>query len=455
MGCISIAVACAACGGGPQPPGRPQPAGGLPLSGPLESYHDLGFVTGPAHFPAIAAFSVLAGPADSCYVLFGMSVPNSALRFQRDPAGFVASYRVTMSFATPDSQVVQHVSRDESVRVPTFQETTRTDESILFQHILALVPGTYIVTLEANDANSARGFRSIDTVVVPDYARPGPVLAQPVVTYDGSGRAGRGDVPDLILNPRHTTSYGGDPPRLYLEVYHADSPTPVSISVHDELGDTVWGARTTITQGDSALRRAIVELPSASLPLGRLSVELSAADGSAVAEVPIVISISDQWLIASFEDVLQFVQYIATRAELDSLSSGSPADRREVWDAFWKRRDPLPATPENEFRNEFFQRVRSAAEQFSEAGGQAGWRTARGEVYIVLGPPSFVQERYIGRTEFIGRPNALEWLYESAPGGRLSLLFIDQNGFGHYELSPSSESAFRAIADRLKREPGG
>jgi GWxTD domain-containing protein len=444
----------AACAGrrpasGPEGPEPREPG---PLTGPMVTYQQIGLVAGPGYFPAVAGFSTIAGPADSTWVLFGLSLPNSALRFQRDPAGFIADYSVTLTFATADSQVVKRVTREESVRIPTFQETGRTDESIVFQHLVAMVPGSYVVTVQAGDVNSSRGFRAVDTLVVPRYTGEFLELAQPVIVYEGRGRTRPDSVPDLILNPRHTIPYGGDAPRVYLEVYGAIEPASVTVAVSDELGNRVWSARTTIEEGDHALRRTMIELPAGSLPLGKLFVEIEAG-GVRAATAPIIISISDQWMVANFDEVLMFIDYIATRAEIDSLRNGSPAERRRHWEEFWQRRDPLPATPANEYRDEFFQRVRYATEQFSEIGGQPGWRTDRGEVYIVLGQPSFAQERYIGRTEFVGRPNAWEWLYEQAPGGRLVLVFLDRTGFGRYELSPSSEASFRGVAERLKPRP--
>jgi hypothetical protein len=38
-------------------------------------------MTGSAQFPAVASLATLAGPGDSTYVLLGMSMPNTALRF--------------------------------------------------------------------------------------------------------------------------------------------------------------------------------------------------------------------------------------------------------------------------------------------------------------------------------------------------------------------------------------
>jgi len=110
-------------------------------------------------------------------------------------------------------------------------------------------------------------------------------------------------------------------------------------------------------------------------------------------------------------------------------------ERRERWERFWARRDPVPATPINEFREAFFERVRIATEQFGEPG-RPGWRTDRGEVFIVLGRPDMVYEED-GR---VGDPMSMRriivWIYERGPTGRLELVFEDRSGFGRYELTP-------------------
>ena len=71
-------------------------------------------------------------------------------------------------------------------------------------------------------------------------------------------------------------------------------------------------------------------------------------------------------------------------------------------------------------------------------------------MYIVLGPPDQALERYIGVNEMTGQPNAEEWYYSNAPGGRLTLLFVDRTSFGRFELVPASEAAFRGTAEQLK-----
>lgn len=422
-------------------------AGPPPIARPLEVYQQLGFIAGPAEFPVIAGFSTLAGPADSSFVMIAMSMPNSALRFQRDARGFIGEYHVAISFIR-DSVTVARVERQENVRIGSFAEAARTDESIIFQDAIALPPGRYTVLLHANDAFSSRGFRARDSLDVPAYGNARR-LATPMLVYEAVGRNTRSVRPDLIVNPRRTVQYGTDTPRVYIELYDVETPDSVAVRVLDDQGTTVWAGTARIPPAPDAVRHVVLDIPVGALPLGRLW--LAANTGSQPQEIvrtPLLITISDQWMVANFEEVLRFLEYIAMPAELDSLRNANPAQRRERWESFWLRRDPLPATPINEYREEFFQRVRFATDHFGESG-KAGWDTDRGEVYIVLGPPTQSLDHHVGR-DVGAQPNALEWLYENTPGGRLILTFVDRSGFGRYELTPQSEHAFRTTAFRLR-----
>lgn len=439
---LSIPLAAALAGCGARRAGAGPSAQG-PVVRPTDVYRQLGLKAGTGDFPAVASFATLAGPGDSTYVAFGLSLPNSALRFQRDGAGFAAEYTVSLAF-TRDSQRVRLVERREDVRVRNFSETGRADESVVFQQLVALRPGRYVVELVAADANSSRAFRARDTLELPAYGPAARRLSEPVVVYQARARESRDTIPALILNPRHMTPYGGQPPRVYVEGYGIAADSAVALRVLDDHGNAVWATTVPLATGSPALRHALVQIPVDSLPLGKLWVDL---DGR---KAPLLVSISDQWMVANFDEVLQYVRYIASAGEVDSLRAAPPAERKERWEAFWARRDPLPATPSNEFRDEFFERIRTATEQFAEPGSP-GWRTDRGEVYIVLGAPDHVAERMMGRNDLGGTlPTAIEWVYEDSPGGHLQLAFVDRTGAGRFELTSSSASAFRAIEHRLQ-----
>src|SRR6266853_6338924 len=73
-------------------------------------------------------------------------------------------------------------------------------------------------------------------------------------------------------------------------------------------------------------------------------------------------------------------------------------EREQFIEAFWQRRDPTPDTVENEFKEEHYRRIAYANEHF--AAGVQGWRTDRGRMYIVFGPPDSIDSHPSGGTYY-------------------------------------------------------
>ena len=80
------------------------------------------------------------------------------------------------------------------------------------------------------------------------------------------------------------------------------------------------------------------------------------------------------------------VPYIITNEERASFKKFTTDDEREQFiENFWERRNPNPGSPENEFKEEYYRRIAYANEHY--ASGIQGWRTDRGRIYIMYGPP--------------------------------------------------------------------
>ncbi|HMI32274.1 MAG TPA: GWxTD domain-containing protein, partial [Candidatus Limnocylindrales bacterium] len=72
------------------------------------------------------------------------------------------------------------------------------------------------------------------------------------------------------------------------------------------------------------------------------------------------------------------LRYVATQPESNEIGRlQTEEDRKAYWEAFWKKRDPTPETPENEARDEFYQRVQYANQHFRWAG-VPGWKMDMG-----------------------------------------------------------------------------
>ncbi|TMQ59566.1 MAG: GWxTD domain-containing protein [Candidatus Eisenbacteria bacterium] len=129
---------------------------------------------------------------------------------------------------------------------------------------------------------------------------------------------------------------------------------------------------------------------------------------------------------------LDVLRYIATQQESDEMGRlKGEEERKAFWDSFWRKRDPTPETPENEARDEFYQRVQYANQHFST--GSPGWKTDMGRIYVSYGPPDEVVRNPFN----FDRPPEEIWYYYRE---RKTFVFVDRDGFGRYELvsTPSS-----------------
>jgi GWxTD domain-containing protein len=91
------------------------------------------------------------------------------------------------------------------------------------------------------------------------------------------------------------------------------------------------------------------------------------------------------------------VRWIITdeeRAAFKQLSNNEEKD--QFIEQFWLRRDPSPDTPENEYKEEHYHRIAYANEHF--AAGIPGWKTDRGRMYIMYGPPDSTDSHPSGGT---------------------------------------------------------
>lgn len=129
------------------------------------------------------------------------------------------------------------------------------------------------------------------------------------------------------------------------------------------------------------------------------------------------------------------VVYIITPTEKEVfLQLETDRERAQFMEAFWRYRDPNPTTPENEFREEHYRRIKYANQYFGKEGPGAGWRSAMGRIYIILGEPGYI-ERYENMAEVY--PMVI-WSYSARP--ELGLLqafevaFFKRGGIGEYEL---------------------
>ncbi|MCB9462520.1 MAG: GWxTD domain-containing protein [Candidatus Eisenbacteria bacterium] len=211
------------------------------------------------------------------------------------------------------------------------------------------------------------------------------------------------------------------------EVYRNDLPGPVSLRwrVLDARQEKVHEDRLSFDGGERVPFRFQPNLQDLWLGNYLLEVEVEAGGKKAKRKFAFQMDETTVSLTNDMEQSLDLVRLIATKAEINALEDAPEEARAEAWTKFWDERDPTPGTPDNEFKNSFFQRVRYANENYGVL--EPGWRSDRGRIYIKYGQPEQVESRP-SRVDGL----AVEvWTYIDLG---LRFVFVDYDGFGRYEL---------------------
>jgi GWxTD domain-containing protein len=147
---------------------------------------------------------------------------------------------------------------------------------------------------------------------------------------------------------------------------------------------------------------------------------------------------------------------IAKEEEIIFKSLETEEERAAFINRFWRRRDPTPGTHQNEFRYSFWKRVTDANTLYIESA-KPGWKTDRGKVYIIMGPPQEIEDdsyySSAGSPSSGSEPRALiRWIYQGTGRKNIDPLiavpFVKDKS-GEYRLSsdPRLNSLFY---DRLR-----
>ena len=160
---------------------------------------------------------------------------------------------------------------------------------------------------------------------------------------------------------------------------------------------------------------------------------------------------------------LDLIGYIVLPVEEKIFQEMPPEDRGDFILDFWGRRDPDPDTPENDYRTTYYERLRTADQAFGR--GSPGWKTDRGRIYILLGPPTNVITKTMGDSpnpnKFFGTENPVDagtlterpteiWLYDNYSeyfAGPLRLVFVDYHSTGDFKLQTKEKiTAFSMVS---------
>ena len=410
-----------------------------------ELYKQIGLIAAPAPVPFVGKVSAFAsGSPDTTLVLVSLSLPNKALTFTREGDRYRAPYEVKLML-NRGSVETANVDAMEIVRVGSFREINRTDESIIFQHYFRVVPGTYGLSAEVRDVGGSRGASQDASISVPALT-PGH-LSTPTLVYEATGRSALDSVPGLLASPRSSAVFGRDSTvAVYVEGYGQGARLPVEFVVRNDKGAQLWRDSTQLARRGS-LFSGVVNVPISTVGVGVAHVYFTRRDSPQdTASAPLFVSFGEDIPLMSYEDMLGYLRFFASPSRLSTLKNAAAERRASEWASFLRATDPIPETPINEDLQSYFGRIQIANGQF-RMDHIPGWLSDRGMVYVALGEPDQVVERNVNgtlTTTQMGSTTRLQiWLYRQY---NTQLVFYEETG--RWRLTRPSETEFLSINAR-------
>jgi GWxTD domain-containing protein len=430
-----------------QPNPNALPPAGVPAPDVSELYREIGLLAAPSPVAFVGKISSFASAfPDTTLVLVSISIPNRALTFTREADRYRAPYEVKLSLNRGDVEAAT-VNAMEIVRVGSFREVNRTDESIIFQHYFHVQPGTYTVSATVRDVGGSRGATQQATVVVP--ALGAGRLSTPVLVYEATGRSTLDSAPGLLASPRSSAVFGRDSTvAIYVEAYGQGARLPVYFVVRNDKGAQLWRDSVTLARR-GGLFSGVVSVPISAVGVGIAQVFFSRRDAPDSVKAPLFVSFGEDIPLMSFEDMLGYLRYFASAGRLNALRNALPEKRATVWAEFLRATDPIPETPINEDMQAYFSRIQLANSQF-RMDRNPGWLSDRGMVFVALGDPDQILERSVNQTMTttqMGSTARIQiWQYRNYNS---QLIFYEETG--RWRLTRPSESEFLALNARRQR----
>lgn len=385
------------------------------------------------------------------YVEIYYSFNRRELKFVPEEQGLIAKILMQLSIVDEVGNVAESRVWNTQSKVQNAEEAEKVDYLITDEVGVSLKPGKYQITLQARDVNSISSGEARLGAEVKKFSGEKLQLSDVELAFNIQADTTAGHLTKagkkILPNPSRIFTHAAGMVYFYSELYnlaYATQAKPAYVldfTVLDNAGKKVkdFGEQNHIKPGNSAV--VISGINIATLDSGEYTLRVEAKDKEtgqkAYSSKKFVVfrEKSPEELIA--EQVKQFKQdviYIASPGELALFDQLNPTGKKAFMEEFWKKRDPTPETPENEFKTELYRRINYANAHFSRTReSNDGWNTDMGRVYIRYGEPSDIERHPSTR----GVKPWEQWNYHALQGGAY-FIFVDKDGYGVYRLVHST-----------------
>ena len=349
--------------------------------------------------------------------LFDLSIiyeiSNNHFVFIKNNNSFKARISTTIQIydVNNDSIIIQNSWIDEIIE-PDYNDTRSSSKYFSFNKTLNLLEGVYHLKVNVQDRDNGNVFKSEDKIDLSLSDGFGELF---VYTLDQNGSD------DILLKDINEKSelYNNNI-RLSFQFFGIEDDIEELLIELDDSNSKYAEKYFNLPLDDQGFYSIDFTVPDNFY--NNIDLTLSVSEHSLTKEVSIK-DPNNQFWTNDINEIIFAMRYILPVSEIKALKRLEIKEKREYISNYWLDKDPDPSTQKNDLLVEFVDRVKFSNLKFSDLN--KGYRTDRGRIYIIYGPPENV-ETYSSQYEGVYQV----WKYPSG----FNFVFLDRNGFGNFVL---------------------
>jgi GWxTD domain-containing protein len=363
---------------------------------------------------------------------FYFQIPNDEIQFIKYGNEYRASYDISLQLTDESGNTALEQSWTERPLCLNFDETTSETISSTIQRHFLVKPGKYTLKVVVTDSETQRAYSAEREFIARDYSDSSLSISDVMLlnSYSETGMR-RTIIPNI--NGNVITLKDSFP--IFYEIYfpNANDSVFTTIKISEEKAKTIY-LRSFWVKSTKPIKSVVMNIPKDSLPMGFYNLEVTLSnsaqkDASTLASARHTFSLHFPDLpltITNLDKAADELMYIASGSTIDSIKNAPNNFAKEkLFLNFWQRYNPNPSSKRNPLMEEYYSRVAYANQHFGNYF--AGWKSDRGMIYILFGPPNSVDRHPF---EIDSKPYEVWYYYQR----NIDFVFVDETGFGDYRL---------------------
>ncbi|NOY78439.1 MAG: GWxTD domain-containing protein [Calditrichaeota bacterium] len=355
-----------------------------------------------------------------------ITVPYDELIFVRVDSGFQASYSFSIYlFDQKKKDILFKKQWDRTVFVRTFEETNLQSNLDSFQTEILRSPGKYRLVFMVEDAHVKKPFYKEIPITIKDF-KTLPLGISSIILQDSLLHT---EEKGVSFQPNVSNIFARNFYAVFEVIKNVPGSRIILFQIRNRENKKIFQRDTLRVSGEKRLFRFAPLVRVDSLKSGSYWVEaLVPGERKKRTER----TAFEVWKAMEFDSegeldtAIETLVYIAPPDVFSRMKQAkSFSEKKKLFERFWKGVDPTPGTEMNELQREYYRRVTYANRHF-EVLSQQGWRSDRGRIYILYGPPDSVEHQVDNQSR-----DYEIWRYNQL---KRKFVFFDQSGNGNYRL---------------------